>query len=160
MERAVLLWRPYLENTRFTNCTDHDSLKRILNLTDVTVRLARWRLRLTEYKFDIFHRAGIEYQAADALSRLQATGKYRTPLGDDLTILAIDITLHLEEICIIDACCEEVLPLNAQSPPSNNTPPSAEEMIFEQVLDHYCRVAVTRVAHFNFEFTVDKKTYS
>lgn len=33
---AVLLLRPYLEECRFTVCTDHDALKWNLNLTDST----------------------------------------------------------------------------------------------------------------------------
>lgn len=42
---AVLLLRTYLEQSRFTLCTEPDALRWILNVTDATGKLARCRLR-------------------------------------------------------------------------------------------------------------------
>ena len=47
---AVVILRPYLEGTEFTIRTDHDSLKWLLNLSDATGRLQRWRLRLQQFE--------------------------------------------------------------------------------------------------------------
>ena len=43
---AVQILRPYLERKHFDLYTDHQSLKWMMSLTDVSGRLARWRLRL------------------------------------------------------------------------------------------------------------------
>ena len=53
---AVLMLRPYLEGSKFTLRTDHDSLRWIMNLSDASGRLQRWRLRLSEYEYDVVHR--------------------------------------------------------------------------------------------------------
>lgn len=58
-------------------------------MTDATGKLARWRLKLSEFKLGVLHRAGIKHEAADALSRLPATGNNETPSRDDDTILDI-----------------------------------------------------------------------
>ena len=52
---AVTTLRPYLERTRFIVHTDHKALRWLLNLTDgdTTGSLARWRLRLSEYDFEV-----------------------------------------------------------------------------------------------------------
>lgn len=52
---AELLQRSYFEAKRFTIRTDHHFLERILIPTDSTARLARWRLRLFKFDFDIAH---------------------------------------------------------------------------------------------------------
>lgn len=52
---SVLILRLFLKRTQFTMRTDQDSLKWILNLTDSTGRLERWRIRLSEYGFDVVH---------------------------------------------------------------------------------------------------------
>ena len=55
---SVLLLRPYLEGAPFVIRTDHDSLRWLLNIADVSGRLARWRLRLSEFDFEVVHRPG------------------------------------------------------------------------------------------------------
>lgn len=87
----------------------------------------------------------------------QTTGEDRTPLENDLLVHAIDVTKNEERIRIIDANCKEVLPLNAQSTPTDNTAANEEEVIVEQANDDYCTVAATKFGHSNYKFTVDKK---
>ena len=50
---ACLLIRPYIELQRFTVMTDHEALKWFITIKESTDRLARWRLRLLKYDFDI-----------------------------------------------------------------------------------------------------------
>lgn len=52
--------------------------------------LARWRLRFSEFHFDIIHRAGIKYQASDALSKIQSGGEDYTDINDDIPDADID----------------------------------------------------------------------
>ena len=77
---AVTSLRPYIEGTRFTVRTDHDSLRWLMNFTEATGRLCRWRLRLDQFEFDIEYRPGRVHQVPDALSRLL------TPRASDETI--------------------------------------------------------------------------
>ena len=56
---SVLMLRPYLLGTQFTVRTDHHELWWLLNLTDVSGRLARWRVRLSEYDFANEYRPGV-----------------------------------------------------------------------------------------------------
>ena len=81
---AISLLRPYLEGTRFTVRTDHNSLTWILSITPSEGRLARWRLRLSEFDFDIQYRPGIKNVVPGALSRIETTGEDRTSLEEDI----------------------------------------------------------------------------
>lgn len=45
---AVLLLRPNFEESLIIFGTDHDTFQWMLNMTDATKELARWRLRLPE----------------------------------------------------------------------------------------------------------------
>ena len=63
---AFQMLLPYIERRHFTFYTDHQRLKRLLDLLDIfsTPRLTRWRLRLQE--FDILtvrHRRGPDKQS-------------------------------------------------------------------------------------------------
>ncbi|CAG2243771.1 unnamed protein product [Mytilus edulis] len=49
--------------------TDHSSLRWLFNFKDPQGQLARWHEVLSQYNFDIQHRAGIKHTNADALSR-------------------------------------------------------------------------------------------
>ena len=66
---AVKTYHPYLANTDFEVFTDHISLTWLQKIKLASGRLARWSLRLQEYRFKITHRPGIKNQNADTLSR-------------------------------------------------------------------------------------------
>lgn len=56
----IFFLQPYQKGTRLIIRIDHDTLKRILNLTYSTGRVACWRLRLSEFEFNVVHRAGTQ----------------------------------------------------------------------------------------------------
>lgn len=58
-------------------------------MTDATGKLARWQLLLSKFDNDIFHRASMKHQGADALSCLHTTGTYNSPLEDDVSVLTV-----------------------------------------------------------------------
>ena len=80
---AVQILRPYLEGRHFTVYTDHSALRWMFHLADASNRLARWRLRLLEFDFDVKYRKGSENTVADAISRLPTFG--HTPIDLILT---------------------------------------------------------------------------
>ena len=55
----VQILRPYLERSHFELYTDHIALKLMMNLTDASGRLARWRLRLLEFEFTVQYKKGL-----------------------------------------------------------------------------------------------------
>lgn len=99
---ALLLLCPYLEGIGFIVRTDHNSLKWVLNLTEITDKLERWHLRISEFDFDVIHRAGIKHQAADTRSRLRTNWEDNTPLEGDLLRSAIKAIQKLvkSHICV------------------------------------------------------------
>lgn len=154
---AVLLLRPYLENTRLTVRKNDDSLKWFLNLTNRTGRIAPWCNKLSEYECNDVHRVAIKHQPADALFRPYSTDDGRTILEDDLPVLGTDINEIEVDFRVIDANCKEIMPSNAESQPSENGPSSEEELTLKQAKDNFCRLAATQVDTFCSNFTVDEK---
>ena len=74
-------FRPYLLGSRFTVFSDHRNLQ--WSWGDVNVsRLARLKLRLAEYDFDLYYKKGSKITNADALSRhpTQAPDDQNDPL--------------------------------------------------------------------------------
>lgn len=99
---SELLLQTYLEGARFTIRTDQELLECcILNFTDITSRLARWRLRLSRFEFDVVLRAGIKHQAADALSRLHTLNEDTVPLDNDSPFLAIDVQNEISSLSYV-----------------------------------------------------------
>jgi len=54
----------------FIIVVDNSAVSAILRVKDPPARIQRWLMFLSEFKFEIFHRAGTENKVADALSRL------------------------------------------------------------------------------------------
>jgi hypothetical protein len=56
----VRLWRQYLYGERFVLESDHQPLKWILTNSKLTGKLARWAMMLSEFDFEVKHRAGVD----------------------------------------------------------------------------------------------------
>ena len=72
---AVKLLRPCLERTHFDLYADHIALRWIMNMTDASSRLARWRPRLLEFDFKFQYKKGAKNTIADRISRLLTYGE-------------------------------------------------------------------------------------
>ena len=66
---AVQHFRPYLYGRKFTLVTDHRPLIWLHNLKDPISRMARWKIKLSEYEYEIVYKPGSANINADALSR-------------------------------------------------------------------------------------------
>ena len=62
-------FRFYLYNRKFTIVCNHKPLIWIKTSKDLTFRLARWRLKIEEYEYDIVYKSGKINVNANALSR-------------------------------------------------------------------------------------------
>ena len=79
---SILHLRPYLQSRHFVVRTDHNSLRWVLNLADAQGRLARWRLRLLEFDFEVQYSPGASHHAADTVSRLRVCDSDNSPSED------------------------------------------------------------------------------
>lgn len=71
---GITTCRPYLQFEHFDAYTDHQALRLLTSIDDPSGRLMRWRLRLSEYSFDVHYKKGVENQLADAASRVDTAG--------------------------------------------------------------------------------------
>ena len=83
---AMRTLRPYLEGLRFKVRTDHATLRQILNITESTGRLTRWRLLLSELDYEIDHIPGRVNSVPDALSRVLTPGGDPQPVEADVPV--------------------------------------------------------------------------
>ncbi|CDF36773.1 unnamed protein product [Chondrus crispus] len=83
---AVQTLRPYLYGEHFIVHTDHASLRWLMNVTDPSGRLIRWRLRLSEFDFEIKYKKGKANSQADALSRLLTQGGTVDEISDEIPL--------------------------------------------------------------------------
>ncbi|CDF36419.1 unnamed protein product [Chondrus crispus] len=81
---AVQTLRPYLYGEHFIVHTDHASWRWLMNVTDPSGRLIRWRLRLSEFDFEIKYKKGKANNQADALSRLRTAGETVDEIDDEI----------------------------------------------------------------------------
>lgn len=58
----------------------------------MTGRLARWRLRLSRFDFNIVYHIDIKYRATDALSRLIATSEHQALIKNALAVAAVEFS--------------------------------------------------------------------
>ena len=86
-------FEPYLYGQRFTVHTDHHALRWLMNIKDVTGRLARWSLFIQQFDFEIKHRPGVNNGNADALSRRPYPSEHA-----NLYSLTIDQNEHVREM--------------------------------------------------------------
>lgn len=68
---AVKYFRPYVFGRRFLIETDHKPLQWLFSLKEPNSRLFRWKIKLSEYDYEIRYKKGAKNGNADALSRIE-----------------------------------------------------------------------------------------
>lgn len=74
----------------------------IHNLADSAARLAHWRLCLSKFDFEVEHRADVKHQNTDVLSQLIINGKDNSSIEDDILLLAIETSNHVDTLSNAD----------------------------------------------------------
>lgn len=84
--------RPYLEGTLLTVPTDNDAPRWVFNSTDSIGRLARWRLSLLQFDYDIDHNSRWVNSVPVAIYRLLAlrASSASTPIETDIPTLSVE----------------------------------------------------------------------
>jgi len=88
---SVLKLRPFLDGHRFLIRTDHQALSWLFSTTDSSRRMMRWRLRLSEYAFDMQYKPSESHHAPDVLSRPDNDAAVKD-INDDILCLALGET--------------------------------------------------------------------
>jgi len=86
---ACFLLRPYLEGQEFLIRKDHSSLRWLLNMDSAQGRVARWRLRLSAFRYKVCTRPGREHHCTDAMSRLPTLAPDRSVFPEEIPCLAL-----------------------------------------------------------------------
>jgi len=122
----VTFLRSYLEGSELLVRCDHRALLSVLTSMSPNARMNRWRLRLSEYTYEIRHKPGKDDKVADAVSRLPTEGLASTPLYEEIPVLAVETRASdaLEAVSPAEA------PLGALT---------AQEIILGQVEDAFCK---------------------
>lgn len=77
-------------------------------MEELTGKLTRWRLRLSEMKYDVVHRDVINHQALDALSWLETTDTDDIELDDEVTTFLVENgKAYQHEMCFECYCTVE-----------------------------------------------------
>ena len=138
---AVRTCRHYLMGEKFTVLTDHNSLRWLMEITDPSGRLMRWRLRLAEYNFDVKYKKGTRNWCADFASRMST----ENPIEDDEDHDEIPCYEIEECKCSIEynAEVQEIecvfLTEGARTDRTAMTAITREEVLIEQQCDELCR---------------------
>ena len=103
----------------------------------------RWRLRLSEFDFEVRYKKGKLNTQADALSRLQSLGETTEELDQDLPCFVIEDIYESEESNVDDEFfhLDHDNILATMDPTSDSEllePISVEELLTEQQKDHFC----------------------
>lgn len=67
---ATKYFRPYLFGRKFIIETDHKPLTWLFSIKEPNSKLVRWRLKLSEFDYEIKYKKGVKNGNADALSRI------------------------------------------------------------------------------------------
>jgi hypothetical protein len=110
---ATKYFRPYLFGRKFKILTDHKPLQWVMNLKEPNSRLTRWRLKLSEYDYEVKYKQGKFNTNADALSRIELNNDEissilvntsEKDLDESRTITAVDdadesrtVTVHTDQ---------------------------------------------------------------
>lgn len=105
---SILTCRTYLLGIQFDLHTDQHSLRWLMEIVDPSGCLMRWRLRLAEYRFDIFHCKGLLSTQADEISRLETGAPITTEQDLEVPVDRMVSALIWEDSCSLpeDGCSE------------------------------------------------------
>jgi len=123
---AVTYLRSYLEGAEVLFRFDHRALLSVRTNMSPNARINRWRLRLSEYTYEIRHKPGKDHKVADALSRLPTEGLDSTPLDEDIPVLAVETRAS----DALEAASPAEAPMGALK---------AQEIILGQAQDAFCQ---------------------
>jgi len=123
---AVTFLSSYLEGAEILVRCDHRALLPVLTNMSPNARINCWRLRLSEYTYEIRHSPGQDHEVADELPRLPTEGICSTRLDEDIPVLAIEI----RESDAQEAASPAEAPMGALT---------AQEIIMGQVEDAFCQ---------------------
>ena len=123
---ALSTLRPYLMGTHFVVHTDHSALRWLMEISEPSGRLMRWRLRLSEFDFDVRYKKGTLNTQADALSRLGTSGEAEPADTLDIPCFLVEDLPDAAKV-ISDDVCDDILAAETAEPPDGSFIPITPE---------------------------------
>lgn len=114
--------RAYLEGMDIVVLCDTRALMSLLMTNSPNQRIYRWRLRFSEFTYEIRHKPGSEHRVADSLSRLPTTGLDTSHIDHELPLVAVTTR-----------CATALTGREGRSPPEGRIPLS--ELLQQQAKD-------------------------
>ena len=99
---GIKKFEPYLHGHKFVDHTDHNALKWLMSVKDVTGRFARWSLYIQQFDFEIKHRPGIANGNADGLSPRSYSHTH--------LLAALSLTLIQPKLSVFMKCNAKIQP--------------------------------------------------
>jgi hypothetical protein len=154
---ALQTLRPYLAFEKFTVHTDHSALRWLFNIVEPSGRLARWRLRLSEFDYEIAYKKGSANVHADTLSRLRTYAE--TEYDPDQDVIPVYIAeasaepdSHTDPSEEVDFLAEDwaehdamLVNERADRPHESVKPLTWGELLTEQLTDEFCAKIRARI---------------
>lgn len=131
---AVEKWRHFLTTLPFRVFTDHRPLAGELRKRSQSSRLMRYKLRLSEFNFEVIYKKGKENTNADALSRLEEEGELEPQ--DELIMVIMIITRSKAREMELEAELLKAV-VDKQKVVHTELPTSSQDMQQEKVPDCY-----------------------
>ena len=116
----------YLEGAENLVRCDHRALLSVRTNMGPNARINRWRLRLSEYTYEIRLKPGKDRKVAEALTRLPTESLDSTPLDEDIPVLAFETRASDS----MEAASPAEAPMGALT---------AQEIILGQAEDTFCK---------------------
>ncbi|KAL1448543.1 hypothetical protein WDU94_003597, partial [Cyamophila willieti] len=105
---GTTIYRNYLWGIKFTVITDHASLRYWNNIKNPSSRLMRFVLRLSEFDFEVIHKAGKLNTAADALSRTPIDSPAYNVEDEDIPCFNVRLE-NLDELQLQDSELAQII---------------------------------------------------
>ena len=137
---ALATPRPYLQGEYFILHSDHASLRWLMDIAEPSGRLMLWRLRLSEFDFQVEYKKCKLNTQADALSRQATDGGTTNDIAEDIPcFMTTEDQAHPSWIRdIVDDEYDEPLAAESLPTPEILTSITPEELIREQHFDPFC----------------------
>ena len=125
---AVEYFRPYLYGRKFLLVTDHKALIFMQSKKDPNSRVARWRLKIADFDYEVIYKPGVSNVNADALSR-------NVLHFEVIPVCPVRNLAIIPEAQATEENSEEIAPAESQAPARMQTRNKGKSQKYQEAID-------------------------